>query len=205
MGDFEESIPIYRGRAILITMWNRRCGIVLPLCAVISLLAGWPGGVPEVRAATVYTYIDEHGNPVFTDRPETIPEKYRAKVKTHERPDTDKQSSSGVASVKEKVTEQLKAFGARIPPFRFNLSNAGSTQGDILNYAGLTAVVLLLIMYFSKKSPMIRLLALGLLIVLAIGTPVLIYTSDGGALNVMKQKAITSGQAQHDRIQQIPQ
>lgn len=186
-------------------MWNRRCGIVIPLCAVLSLLAGWPGGVPEVRADTVYTYIDEHGNPVFTDRPETIPEKYRAKVKTHERPETDKKPSSGVASLKERVTEQLKGFGTRIPAFRFNLSSAGSSQADILNYAGLTAVVLLLIMYFSKKSPMIRLLALGLLIVLGIGTPVLLYTSDGGALDVMKQKAITSGQAQQDRIQQIPQ
>jgi hypothetical protein len=52
---------------------------------------------------------------------------------------------------------------------------------------------------------MIRLLALGLLIVLVIGTPVLMYTSDGGALDVMKQKAITSGQAQQDRIQHMPQ
>lgn len=204
MGGFEESIPIYQGRAILIIMWNRRYGLVIPLCAVITLLAGWPGGVPEVRADTVYTYIDEHGNPVFTDRPETIPEKYRAKVKTHERPETDKKSSLGVASLKERVAEQLKGFGARIPAFRLNLSSAGSSQGDILNYAGLTAVVLLLIMYFSKKSPMIRLLALGLLIVLGIGTPVLLYTSDGGALDVMKQKAIKSGQAQQDRIQQMP-
>ena len=186
-------------------MWSRGWRSIIPLCTVISLLAGWPWGASEVRAETVYSYIDDRGNPVFTDRLETIPEKYRAKVQTHERSNADKKSSSAVASVKEKVTEQLKGVGARIPAFRFNLSNAGSSQADILNYAGLTAVVLLLMMYFSKKSPMIRLLALGLLIVLAIGTPVLIYTSDGGALDVMKQKATATGQAQQDRLQHVPQ
>jgi hypothetical protein len=205
MGGFEESIPIYQGRAILLTMWNRRCGIIIPLCAVISLLAGWPGGVPDVRAATVYTYIDEHGNPVFTDRPETIPEQYRAKVKTHERPDTDKKSSSGVAAAKEKIVEKVKGLGATMPSLKMNLKNLASSQSDILTSAGIAALVLVCIMYFSKKSPMIRLLALGLLIVLVIGTPVLMYTSDGGALDVMKQKAITSGQAQQDRIQHMPQ
>jgi hypothetical protein len=52
---------------------------------------------------------------------------------------------------------------------------------------------------------MIRLLALGLLIVLGIGTPVLMYTSDGGPMDSMKKKAAASGQAQQDRLQQVPQ
>ena len=204
MGGFEESIPIYQGRVILMTMWNRRYRIVIPFCAVISLLAGWPGGAPEVRAATVYTYSDEHANPVFTDRPETIPEKYRAKVQIHERPDAEKKSSSAVATVKEKIVEKVKGLGATMPSLKVNLKNLGSSQSDILTSAGIAALVLVCVMYFSKKSPMIRLLALGLLFVLAIGTPVLIYTSDGGALDVMKKKATATGQAQQDRLQQVP-
>jgi hypothetical protein len=52
---------------------------------------------------------------------------------------------------------------------------------------------------------MIRLLALGLLFVLGVGTPVLIYTNRGGALDVMKEKATVSGQAQQNRLQQVPQ
>ena len=186
-------------------MWYRGWTRVIPLCAVIGLVAGWPWGASEAGASTIYSYIDDRGNPVFTDAPETIPEKYRAKVKTHEQRDADKKSSSGVASVKEKITEQLKGIGAKIPAFRLNLSNAGSSQTDILNYAGGMAVFLLLVMYMSKKSPMIRLLALGLLIVLGIGTPVLWYTSEGGALDVMKQKATGTGQAQQDRLQHMPQ
>jgi len=52
---------------------------------------------------------------------------------------------------------------------------------------------------------MIRLLALGLLIVLGIGTPVLMYTSDGGPMDVLKKKAAASGHAQQDRLQPSPQ
>jgi hypothetical protein len=205
MDGFEESIPLSQGRAILMTMWYRGWRIIIPFCAVISLLAGRPWGALEVRAATVYSYIDDQGNPVFTDMQETIPEKYRAKVKTHERPDADKKSSSGVAAAKEKIVEKVKGLGATMPSLKMNLKNLGSSQSDILTSAGIAALVLVCVMYFSKKSPMIRLLALGLLFVLAIGTPVLMYTSDGGAMDVMKKKAAATGQAQHDRFQQVPQ
>lgn len=187
------------------TMWYRRWNTIIPLCAVISCLAGWPWGAVEVSATTVYSYIDDRGNPVLTDRPETIPEQYRAKVKTHERPDADKKPASTVATVKEKVVEKVTGLGATIPALKVNLKSLGSSQSDILNSAGIAAVVLLCVMYFSKNSPMIRLLALGLLFVLAIGTPVLMYTSDGGAMDVMKQKASEAGQAREDRLQQVPQ
>ena len=186
-------------------MWYRGWRIIIPVCAVISLLAGWPWGAVEVRATTVYSYIDDQGNPVFTDRPETIPEQYRAKVKTHERPEAEKQSTSTVASVKEKVVEKVKGLGATVPSLSLNLKNLGSSQSDILTSAGLAAMVLVCVMYFSKNSPMVRLLALGLLFVLAIGTPVLMYTSDEGALDVMKKKATATGQAQEDRLQQVSQ
>jgi hypothetical protein len=33
---------------------------------------------------------------------------------------------------------------------------------------------------------------------------VLIYVSDGGPMDIMKNKAVTSGQAQQDRLQQAP-
>jgi hypothetical protein len=85
------------------------------------------------------------------------------------------------------------------------LKNLSSSEAPILNYAGVAAIVLLLVIYVSKKSPMIRLLALGLLIVLGIGTPVLMYTSDGGPMDILKKKAVASGQAQQDRLQPSPQ
>ena len=186
-------------------MCNRSWRWVIPFCAVLGLLGGWPWGAVEVRATTVYSYIDDQGNAVLTDQPETIPEKYRAKVKTHERPDGDKKPASTVATVKERIVEKVKGLGATIPSVKMNLKSLGSSQSDVLNSAGIAAGVLLCVIYFSKNSPMIRLLALGLLFLLAIGTPVLMYTSDGGALDVMKQKASATGRSQPDRLQQAPQ
>lgn len=186
-------------------MSYRGCLGLGPLCLIVGVLAVWQWETVEVHAVTVYSYIDEHGNPVFTDAPETIPEKYRAKVKTHEQPNAPQKSPSTAATVGEKVKEQMKGFGITMPSSWPSLKKLGSSQSDILNYAGAMAVVLLLIMYFSKESPMLRLLAFGLLIVLGIGAPLLMYVSDGGPMDTMKKKAVVSGQAQQDRLQQAPQ
>ena len=185
-------------------MWYRGCRSVVPRYVIVGVLAVCQWGAVAAHAATVYSYIDDQGNPVFTDSPETIPEKYRAKVKTHERPDSEKKSPSVMSTVRDTVKEQVKSFGFQVPSVQVDLKNFSVTQSPILSYAGIAAIVLLLIMYFSKDSPMIRLLALGLLIVLGIGTPVLMYTSEGGPMDTMKQKAGASGQAQQDRLQQVP-
>jgi len=185
-------------------MFYRECRTIVPLYLIVGVLAVCQWGVVAARAATVYSYIDDQGNPVFTDSPETIPEKYRAKVKTHERPDSVKKSPSVVDRVRDTVKEQVKGFGFQVPSVHIDMKNFSSAQSPILTYAGIAAIVLLLIMYFSKEIPMLRLLALGLLIVLGIGTPVLMYTSEGGPMDNMKKKAAASGQAQQDRLQQAP-
>ncbi|NGZ11601.1 MAG: hypothetical protein CV088_19885 [Nitrospira sp. LK70] len=186
-------------------MSYRECRTIVPLCLIVGVMAAWQGGTVEAHATTAYSYIDDQGNPVLTDSPETIPEKYRAKVKTHERPDAAQKSPSVADRVRDTVKEQAKSFGFQMPSVQIDMKNFNSTQSPILTYAGIAAIVLLFIMYFSKDSPMIRLLAMGLLIVLAIGTPVLLYTSAGGPMDNMKKKAAASGQAQQDRLQQVPQ
>lgn len=155
-----------------------------------------------VMATTIYSYIDDQGNPVFTDSPETIPEKYRAKVKVHEQAGPVEKSPSTLQSAQQKLREGAKSFGWEMPSVSSQLNRFSVSESPILNYAGMAAIVLLLIMYLSKNSPMIRLLALGLLIVLGIGTPVLLYTSDGGPMDMLKKKAVTSGQTQQNRLQQ---
>ncbi len=186
-------------------MSYRECWRVVPICLIVGVLAVWQWGAVEAYAVTVYSYIDDQGNPVFTDSPETIPEKYRSKVKTHERADSVKKPPSVVDAVRDTVKEQVNGFGFQVPSVQVDLKNSGWTQSPILTYAGIAAIVLLLIMYFSNNSPMIRLLAMGLLIVLAIGTPVLMYTSDGGPMDTMKKKAAASGHAQQDRLRHVPQ
>jgi hypothetical protein len=174
--------------------------LLICLCVVLGMST-----TAEALATTIYSYIDDQGNPALTDSPETIPDKYRAKVKTHEQPGSVEKAPSKIPSMRQKLQEGAKLFGWEMPMFSSKLNKFNLSESPILNYAGIAAIVLLLIMYLSKHSPMIRLLALGLLIVLGIGTPMLLYTSDGGPMDILKKKAVASGQAQQDRLQQTPQ
>lgn len=162
-----------------------------------------PGSVSDVSAATIYSYIDDQGNPVYTDAPETIPDKYRARVKTHERQDPAPNAPSVMQSMQRTLHEQAKSVGFTGPSFELDLEGLSPTQSRILTYAGGIAIALMLMMYLSK-SQLVRMLGFCLLVVLGIGTPVLMYVSDGGALDAMKQKATAAGQAQQDRLQQVP-
>jgi hypothetical protein len=183
-------MPINIYRRLLLMFF----GIGLGLCIV-----------GDVWASTIYSYIDDQGNLVYTDTMATIPEKYRAKVKSHERADPVPQPQTKLQSLQQKVKDQAKNIGWHMPSLKNETGATGLGQSQILNYVGIAAIVLLLIMYVSKNSPMIRLLALGLLVVLGIGTPVLLYTSDSGPMDTLTKHATTSGQAQHDRLKQVPQ
>jgi hypothetical protein len=175
----------------------------------------------QARATTIYSYIDEQGNPRFSDSMENIPEKYRAKVKTHEQASPQERSPSvldsvravvsptAIASFKEKVAEFLQGFGITFPSASTKTgaaaapsSDMNSSQSRILNFAGVAAVVLLLMMYFSK-SQLMRLLGLCLLVTLGVATPILLYVSDDGPMTSMKGRATAVGQAQQDRLKQV--
>ena len=201
-------------RAVQCSVSRLMCGGIALVVLMLIVSAGFPG---HAGATTIYSYIDEQGNPRFSDSMENVPEKYRAKVKTHEqstpqvRPPSTLESVRAIVlppitALKQKVVELFQGFGGTIPAASVKTGAASSTslnlsgsQSQILTYAGGGAVVLLLVMYLTK-SPMMRLLGLGLLIVLGIGTPVLMYVSEDGPADIMKQKAIAAGQAQQDRL-----
>jgi len=82
-----------------------------------------------------------------------------------------------------------------------NISGLSRTQSQILTYAGLAAVILLIAMNMSKGQ-MVRLLATWCLLMLAIGTPVLLYISDDGPADVMKSKANAIQSKQEERLKQ---
>lgn len=197
--------------------WDATFGWLM--CA--GLLLASTALVPHaVQATTIYSYIDEQGNPRFSDSMDNIPDKYRAKVKTHEQATPEPKQPTAVESVrsvvspatlatlKQKLNELLQSFGFALPgstPATSSVSKPAMLTGDahekILTYAGIAAVVLLGMMYLSK-SQLIRLLGLCLLIALGIGTPVLLYIGDNGAFGVLKEKTTTVGQAQADRVNQ---
>lgn len=167
------------------------CGLVLAL-----------GSFSDAPAVTVYSYIDDQGNPVYTDAPQTIPEKYRAKVKTYEQPDPVTRTPSMLQSMQEAVKERAKSIGFTVPVLQLDLAGLSPAQSRILTYAG-CAVVVLVFMMFLSKSHLVRVLGFCLLIVVGIGTPVLMYVSDNGPMDIMKKKATAEGQAQQDRLQQV--
>lgn len=173
------------------------------LCVWLCVVLG-QGFVVEAWATTIYSYIDEQGNLVYTDTLETVPQKYRAKVKAHEQADAVTKPPSTLQSVQEKIKAQAKNLGWGAPSGNLDLAGLAPEQSKILTQAGIAAVVLLMIMFLSKNSPMVRLLAMGLLILLGIGTPVLMYTSDGGPMDRMKEKAVAAGQVQQNRAQVAP-
>ena len=174
----------------------------------VWLLAVWgclvmPLASIEASATTIYSYIDEQGTPVMTDNFNTIPERYRAKVKTTEQVATAPQRTSTAGTIHEQVSNfggQLRGMVSGAVP---NISGLSSSQSEILTYAGLAAIVLLVAMNVSK-GPFIRLLALGCLIMLGLGTPILMYVSNDGPIDVMKNKASQVEKKHQDRVQQIP-
>lgn len=175
---------------------------VVMICLLLSF---W---TPPAQAVTIYSYIDEQGNPHYTDSPDTIPGKYRAKIQTHEQADPKVIPPSKFESVKRAVVEKAQGVGLSLPAMKkgtapdvgaIQFSGVSPGQSRILTYAGGAAIVLLIIMYLTK-SPMMRLLGLGLLIVLGIGTPLLMYVSSDGPADIMKQKALAASEAQQDRL-----
>ena len=179
---------------------QRRWILVIWLLAVGSGLA-MPLASIEALATTMYSYIDEQGTPVITDNLSTIPERYRARVKTTELVPTAPQKTSIAGTLHERVSNvgrQLKDMVSGAVP---NISGLSPPQSQILTYAGLAAIILLVAMNLSKGQ-MVRLLSMWCLIMLAIGTPVLLYISDDGPADAMKSKAAQIQGKQEERLKQ---
>ncbi|MGH7183732.1 MAG: hypothetical protein ACREJN_17390 [Nitrospiraceae bacterium] len=181
--------------------YQRRWVFVVWLLAIGSGLVISLAFSMEALATTMYSYIDDQGTPVITDDLNTIPERYHAKVKTTDLTPTAPQTASTAGTIHDRVTSwgrQLRDVVIGAAPSISGLSRA---QSQILTYAGLAAIVLLVVMNLSKGQ-MIRLLATWCLIMLAIGTPVLLYISDDGPADVMKSKAAAIQGKQEERLKQ---
>jgi hypothetical protein len=181
-----------RGRWIL-AIW---------VLAVGSGLFMSPASIMEAWATTMYSYIDDQGTPVITDNFNTIPERYRARVKTTEQISNTPQGASPAGAIHERVTSwqrRVKDIASGAVP---NIAGLSHSQSQILTYAGTAAVVLLVAMYMSKGQ-WIRLLALWCLIMLGLGTPVLMYVSKDGPMDVIQKQAAQNDKKHQDRLQQI--
>jgi hypothetical protein len=181
-----------RGRWIFaIWLMALGSGLLMPL----AFMDAW--------ATTMYSYIDDQGTPVITDNFNTIPERYRSKVKTTEQISNASQSASTAVAVHQRVTSwqsRVKDMASGVVP---NIAGLSHSQSQILTYAGAAAVVLLVAMYMSKGQS-IRLLALWFLIMLGLGTPVLMYISKDGPMDVLQKQAAQNEKKHQDRLRQLP-
>ena len=174
----------------------------------VWLLAVWgclvmPLAPIEAMATTMYSYIDEQGTPVMTDNFNTIPERYRARVKTTELIPTTSQNTSTAGAIHERASKLGRQLRDMVSGAAPNISGLSPSQSQILTYAGFAAIVLLIGMNVIKGQ-FIRLLALWGLIMLGFATPILMYVSDDGPMDVMKNKASQIEKKHQDRAQQIP-
>lgn len=182
---------------------QRRWILVIWLLAVGSGLA-MPLASIEALATTMYSYINEQGTPVITDNLSTIPERYRARVKTTEQISSAPQGTSTAGAIHERVSNvggQLRDMASGAVP---NISGLSPSQSETLTYAGVAAIVLFAVMYMSNSQGMVRLLALWCLIMLGLGTPIVMYLSKDGPMDVMKSKAAQVEKQHQDRVRQIP-
>ena len=182
---------------------NQRRWILAVWLLVVGGCLVMPLAPIEALATTIYSYIDEQGTPVITDNFNTIPERYRARVKTTEQISTASQSTSTVGAINERLSHfgsQLRAMVSGAAP---NISGLSPSQSEILTYAGLAAIILLVAMNLSK-GPFIRLLALWFLIMLGLGTPVLMYISNDGPMDVIQKQAAQNEKKHQDRLRQMP-
>jgi len=157
----------------------------------------------EAGATTMYSYIDDQGTPVITDNFNTIPERYRAKVKTTEQTSNVPQGTSTAGTIHERVTKLGRQFTDMASNSVPNISGLSTSQSKILTYAGVAAIVLFIAMYMSNGQS-IRLLALWCLIMLGLATPVLMYVSKDGPMDVIQKQAAQTEKKHQDRLQQIP-
>jgi hypothetical protein len=170
----------------------------------IVLLIGTSLMVPyTVAAETLYSYINEQGTPVLTDDYNSIPERYRAKVKTTERSVSQPAQTAPLGAIHNTVTSWTKKMTGTIGGFAPEISGLSPAQSKILTSAGVVGFVCVIAMYLSR-SQVIRFLSLWTLILTGIVTPVLLYTAQGGASDVMKAKATDAAKKQQDRLQQVP-
>lgn len=170
----------------------------------VVLLIGTSLMMPYAAAAeTIYSYINEQGTPVLTDNYESIPERYRAKVKTTERSVSPSAQTAPLGAIQHTVTSWAKNMTGAIGGFAPEISGLSPAQSKILTTAGVVALICVIAMYMSQNQA-IKFLSLWTLILAGIVTPVLMYTAQDGGANAMKAKFTDAAKKQQDRLQQVP-
>lgn len=192
-----ETIPRYRQGHVLL-----KGGAA----AILGILLLWISSLllPEiVFATTVYSYIDEQGTPVLTDNFESIPERYRAKVRVTEQAPKVTSDHSAVIKLQQKIGDLFKSSGGGVGTFAPNISGLTHYQSQVLSFGGIVAVVCLLARFFGRNQA-VRFFSLWCLVMAGLIVPALLFTSQDGPLDRLTGQAENIQGKQQDRLKQAP-
>jgi hypothetical protein len=163
------------------------------VCVLVGLSSTFLSDL--LLAKPLYSYRDEQGANVITDNYDRIPQQYRTKVTTVEQ-EADWASQSG--GVTRGVAGFLTGADNRIGNATISVPGLSHYQSHALTITGSLALLCLVLRGFSR-SQVIRFLTLWGLVMLGLVTPVFIYLSQDGPLDILRGEAshIQTKQSEH--------
>jgi hypothetical protein len=176
---------------------------------MIAFMGGlllWIGSLllPGIGSATtIYSYVDDKGTPVMTDRLENIPERYRAKVKVTEQDSKGETEQSVAGKIQQKLVDLIPKADGEFGKFIPNISGLTHYQSKILTVGGIVAAFCLLVRPFMQ-SQVPRFLLLWCLIMLGVSVPALFFTSQDAALDRLTGQAGAIQDKQQKHLQGAP-
>jgi uncharacterized protein DUF4124 len=162
------------------------------------VLIGWSTGI-SLGGAETYTYVDDNGTVVFTDKREVIPEKYRARAKVMEGTAEPSKTMEAV-----KAAKKLDQLVGAITDDKKGFSIGGLTpyQSRVLVMGFVGGILMLSVMVFTGNSAL-KMLMRWLLVLLAIGTSASIYFSSEALTDKAKNKGREVERAQREQVERI--
>lgn len=181
-----------------ISMAEHRLGRMrtsMMVCAAAIFLVGL---IESQAGKPIYSYVDERGNIVATDRLENIPERYRARIKVTESADSEKPSSQSgappLASTSLRGEGLLFWLIDHLPP---NMIPGMSTYQSVMLIGGFLAMMLF---YGAGKltgSAFLRLLSPWAVGFLGLATLYFMFVSDLGDKVAARSTTKSSGSLIH--------
>lgn len=189
-------------QAILVSMEKMQRKLKMIMIGVVAcvgiLFLGAVITVEVQSAGPLYSYTDDRGNRVLTDNFERIPSQFHGKVAViSQEADPSSRPAPATRGLGRWLPEKIPFFSGG----KVDVPGMTAHQSEILTYAGALAVLSLLGMNLSRSQG-IRFLSLWCLIMLAIGTPVLLYVSKDGPGDVLKGKAAEIQEKQQGHLMQ---
>ena len=198
MDSCKDEMPLGRRERYFLFMSGTATSLGILILWISSLL------LPEVAfATTIYSYIDERGTAVLTDNFESIPERYRAKVRVTEQTLTGTSKHSAAVQLQQKMTDLAHNTDEMLGSFNPSISGFTHYQSRVLSFGGIAAVFCLLARLFVKGQTF-RFLSLWALIMLGLTVPALFFTSQDAPLDRLSGQAGKIQDKQQEHLQRTP-